>query len=179
MLVGFSQGGMDAQNLATELDVNDGWNESMRSKVTTVITFGSPTIASKPSNVAELHVQDTGDHVPGLVLIPPVPVPHPPFYDDLVQDATGRPSAYFYFERYLAQYIQQTLYIGTSGQPANDPSAAVNVVLGNHPNPDTYRVLADQVTYGTPGQFTNVKDAITRFQGTLMPPGGGGNGVTA
>jgi dienelactone hydrolase len=54
MLVGLSQGGMDAQNIAA----------SGRYHVTTLVTYGSPLIQSDIPGVAVLHLQASGDAVP-------------------------------------------------------------------------------------------------------------------
>ena len=55
MLVGYSQGGLDAQNLAS-------WNQfDGDAKVTTIVTFGSPITANP--NVVTLHIQDDEDEI--------------------------------------------------------------------------------------------------------------------
>lgn len=55
MLVGHSQGGMDAQNIAMQHD--NGF------KVTQVVTFGSPV--RQDLSVPAIHLQADGDHIPG------------------------------------------------------------------------------------------------------------------
>lgn len=55
MLVGFSQGGMDAQNIAA--------NASFRNQVTTVVTFASP-IVQQAGDYDYVHIWDQGDLVP-------------------------------------------------------------------------------------------------------------------
>lgn len=55
MLVGHSQGGMDAQNIA--MQQNNGFT------VTQVVTFGSPV--RDDLNVPAIHLQADGDHIPG------------------------------------------------------------------------------------------------------------------
>jgi pimeloyl-ACP methyl ester carboxylesterase len=54
MLVGYSQGGTDAQNIA--MQYNDF-------KVTQVVTFGSPV--RQDLDVPAVHLQANGDHIPG------------------------------------------------------------------------------------------------------------------
>lgn len=57
MLVGFSQGGMDAQNMAAKASFKD--------QVTTVVTFASP-IVQQPGAFDAVHLWDAGDMVPRL-----------------------------------------------------------------------------------------------------------------
>lgn len=54
LLVGYSQGGMDAQNLAF-------WN-ALGTPIAGVVTFGSPIIAANPF-VTTLHIQDSLDGI--------------------------------------------------------------------------------------------------------------------
>jgi uncharacterized protein with NAD-binding domain and iron-sulfur cluster len=61
MLVGFSQGGIDAQNLAFRSDPSMGWDNSL---VTAVVTFGAPITRPSPPGVATIHLQDWFDPVP-------------------------------------------------------------------------------------------------------------------
>lgn len=56
MLVGFSQGGMDAQNFAEKTNLN----------VTTVVTFGSPALYDPPSDYRIVMMGAVGDPVVGL-----------------------------------------------------------------------------------------------------------------
>ena len=57
MLVGFSQGGMDAQNIAAQAPFKD--------QVTTVVTFAAPIVAP-PGDHHAAHLWDAGDVVPHL-----------------------------------------------------------------------------------------------------------------
>lgn len=56
MLVGYSQGGLDAQNIAEKSNFN----------VTAVVTFGTPIIYDPPSRYSIIHIGALGDPVPGL-----------------------------------------------------------------------------------------------------------------
>lgn len=56
MLVGFSQGGMDAQNIAKKGLFN----------VTTVVTYGSPVLYNAPTNYRIVFLEAEGDPVPGI-----------------------------------------------------------------------------------------------------------------
>ena len=63
MLIGYSQGGIDAQNLA--------WRGNSQ-MVTTVITFGSPLLEGSRSDDVTLHIQDVFDEVVNLTAVHPV-----------------------------------------------------------------------------------------------------------
>jgi YVTN family beta-propeller protein len=156
MLVGYSQGGIDAQNLAAPntiinaaLLADPSFASTVRalpSLVTAVITYGSPITTTPSSGDAVLHVQDRFDAVPRLVL------PLGPLY--------------FGGLATLARIPFGTAYDGISGKfNVLDPT------FGTHSDPDTYRILGDQITNDHPTEFTNVEDAIDRFAGTLIKPG--------
>jgi VCBS repeat-containing protein len=66
MLVGYSKGGMTAQNYAAK-DSNDKYNGKYGGKVTTVITFASPLVKKANeygTNVDVLHLEAKNDYVP-------------------------------------------------------------------------------------------------------------------
>ena len=80
MLVGFSQGGMDAQNIGSDLK-SKGYN------VVAVITLASPVITSPSTSYHTLHMTPTGDKVgddPTLNTISPL---WPPFADSYHKQA--------------------------------------------------------------------------------------------
>jgi YVTN family beta-propeller protein len=178
MLVGYSQGGVDAQNLAAPNLLNPGnavmlaQNSSLLSTVialpslvSTVITYGSPITTTPFPGDAVLHVQDKNDTVPKSVL---------PF--DI---AYGQPPGHFALFAGLARFPYGTAEDGVSGTSHPD-----DLLFGVHGDQETYRILSDRITYDTSGKHQSVKDAITRFQGTLITPGtlsggGGGNGDIA
>lgn len=56
MLVGYSQGGLDAQNIAS----------TGRFNVTTVVTYGSPIITSPPEGYRIIHLEAYSDPIPGI-----------------------------------------------------------------------------------------------------------------
>lgn len=60
MLVGFSQGGMDAQNIAAKANFKE--------QITTVVTYASP-IVQKPGSYDYVHIWDHGDPAPHLTLL--------------------------------------------------------------------------------------------------------------
>lgn len=59
MLVGYSQGGMDAQNIA----------ESGRYDVSTVVTFGSPIVAPASTEYESIHFWDPRDNIARLTFM--------------------------------------------------------------------------------------------------------------
>lgn len=71
MLVGHSQGGIDAQNIAASGKLN----------VTEIVTFGSPV--RNDLNVSAIHLQDTYDPVPGTGIF------NPQMYSAQAQDGNG------------------------------------------------------------------------------------------
>ena len=161
MLVGYSQGGVDAQNLAAPNLLNPlnvvllldlellGTLAALPSLVSTVITFGSPITTSPSHGDAVLHVHDELDAVPRAVL----PL-------DL---AFLRPPGTFLWLHTQARILHHTLYTGMSGR-----FNLADIVFGTHGDPWTYRTLSHRFTNSTAGEFANVKDALDRFAGGLM-----------
>ena len=70
-LYGHSQGGITVSNIAADPAIQDRYN------ITTVLTAGSPTAgADIPDDVRALHLENTGDAVPGLDAAPTPTGPH-------------------------------------------------------------------------------------------------------
>ena len=70
-LYGHSQGGITVSNIAADPAIQDRYN------ITTVLTAGSPTAgADIPDDVHALHLENTGDAVPGLDAAPTPTGPH-------------------------------------------------------------------------------------------------------
>ena len=70
-LYGHSQGGITVSNVAADPSIQDRYN------ITTVLTAGAPTAgADIPNDVHALHVENTGDAVPGLDAVPTPTGPH-------------------------------------------------------------------------------------------------------
>ena len=70
-LYGHSQGGITVSNIAADPAIQGRYN------ITTVLTAGSPTAgADIPDNVHALHLENTGDAVPGLDAAPTPTGPH-------------------------------------------------------------------------------------------------------
>ena len=157
MLVGYSQGGLDAQNLAFW----NGWGgvtgAENRVPVTTVVTFGSPITASGITpGVSTLHIQDDLDEiVQGVtVLTSKSPLPWP------VKVVLAA--------RQAAAVLRGEIYSGR----------ADTAFPGVHFNPDTYRDLSLRFSQ-TPGdKFTEQKQNIDRFlDGQAIDPTGPNDSV--
>lgn len=70
-LYGHSQGGITVSNIAADPEIQDRYN------ITTVLTAGAPTAgADIPDDVHALHVENSGDAVPGLDGAPTPTGPH-------------------------------------------------------------------------------------------------------
>ena len=70
-LYGHSQGGITVSNIAADPAIQDRYN------ITTLLTAGSPTAgADIPDDVHALHLENTGDAVPGLDAAPTPTGPH-------------------------------------------------------------------------------------------------------
>ena len=70
-LYGHSQGGITVSNIAADPAIQDRYN------ITSVLTAGSPTAgADIPDDVRALHLENTGDAVPGLDAAPTPTGPH-------------------------------------------------------------------------------------------------------
>ena len=70
-LYGHSQGGITVSNIAADPAIQDRYN------ITSVLTAGSPTAgADIPDDVRALHLENTGDAVPGLDAVPTPTGPH-------------------------------------------------------------------------------------------------------
>ena len=70
-LYGHSQGGITVSNIAADPAIQDRYN------ITTLLTAGSPTAgADIPDDVRALHLENTGDAVPGLDAAPTPTGPH-------------------------------------------------------------------------------------------------------
>jgi pimeloyl-ACP methyl ester carboxylesterase len=169
MLVGYSQGGLDAQNLALWNALGGLTGQENRVPVTTVVTFGTPiTSAGITPGVTTLNIQDQLDEVvDGVnVITSKIPVP---WQVKLILAA-----------RAVAADLRGETY-----------SARGDVAIGVHFNPETYRYLAHQFDNTPSDQFADQKRNINQFlNGQLIDPsepndpgtlsgGGGGNGDIA
>lgn len=156
MLVGFSQGGMDAQNIAA----------SHRYNVTDLVTYGSPLTHRDQSDISTVHVRAKGDNVP-----------------DLPAQAlalAGRDIA-----GVIANRLGLIDGIGDK-VPVNEPwsGASRNIyettpctvapenpfdalLYGNHGVPETYEQAGMNFDGSSDRSFTDERRSIARFEGTV------------
>ncbi len=156
MVVGYSQGGMDAQNLAF-------WN-LFSAPVTTVVTFGSPIITADFDSKT-IHIQDTLDGIVGLEDTVTAALPLPPFLKVILQGIKA------------AADLRGQVYSQRSGTPVDSPLPW----FGVHSNFSTYATLSDWFWATPANQYADQKAAIGRFingelidqwpyTGTTAPP---------
>ncbi len=150
MLVGFSQGGMDAQNIAA----------SGRYHVTNVVTYGSPLTQPDNPSIATVHLQAKGDNVPGMG---PIGIG----IDNAINVAEhggliGGLQAVSDTSNYVARTSTPSDWIFES-----DPCIAPNGVLGNH-GETTYQDVAADFDKSTDPHFDAVKQSMQKFDGTII-----------
>jgi hypothetical protein len=146
LLVGYSQGGMDAQNIAF-------WN-ALETPVAGVLTFGSPIIAINPL-VTSLHIQDSLDGVVNLVQnVPAVALPINPVTLALLQGPLA------------SALLRGEVYAGRSGTPVESLSP---IGPGSvHSNQNTYRTLSEWFTDSPDSQYATQKTVVSRFLGGTL-----------
>jgi uncharacterized protein YukE len=158
MLVGFSQGGMDAQNIAAH-------SGDYGYKVTNLVTYGSPIIQPDNPNIGTVHMRATGDNVPGLgsggaatnAAI------------DIVTRPPGAGTA--------AALADSVGYVARTADPSdyvfeyNPDIPSKDQWLGNHAR-DTYLPVANAFDNSTDPRFTEVRDSMKKFDGTVTRTNG-------
>lgn len=122
MLVGYSQGGMDALNLA------DHYSDL----TTTVITFGAPINQSAQRSDSVVHIRDTRDPIPAL-----------------------SNTADYWVASWNGQVFKGSTRNGWG--------------MGLHGDKKTYLTLGRELDKSTDSKYLNIKSALTRFQGDIMP----------
>jgi hypothetical protein len=147
MLVGYSQGGMDAQTIAA----------TGRYHVTNLVTYGSPLTQADQSGITTLHLRAVGDNVPGMPsellggggngLGNQIPLDNP---------GSGPSHSIYTYDPKVSPLHQISL--------SNPVSLADAAFLGNH---------ADRSTYTEVGShFDNSSDprkaSIAAFQGDVV-----------
>lgn len=155
-LVGYSQGGMDAQALTAELPQEDsryGWDPAL---VTTVLDFATPLLSVESDGIDAVHVHERWDGVINAVNALPVPSRY-----TRVAEARGR------------------RFVASSGR-ITDPSAffsrnlltmlnkLINPLAGIHSDYLSYLILAHRLQDGDDPAYDGLKRALTRFQGDVV-----------
>ncbi len=157
MLVGFSQGGMDAQNIAA----------SGRYNVTNLVTYGSPLIQPDTPSIATVHLQAYGDKVPGMG---PIGIGIDDGAD-MVQKGglVGGAKAVGDTANYLARTSTQSNWI-YEADPSNAPAGSLGTELnplGNH-SVATYQNVANDFDKSTDPHFAAVKQSMQKYNGTIV-----------
>ena len=143
MLVGHSQGGMDAQNIASSGKYN----------VTTLMTYGTPIIQADNPKIATVHIRAEGD---------PVPVAGETAAA-AARTATNPLS-------WLSPVAAGAVYSAEAMAPRSD-----NVFTFDSPNDGAgfdvhkngYPAAAAGFDNSTDGRFTDVKQNMKKFEGTV------------
>ncbi len=144
MLVGLSQGGMDAQNIAASGKYN----------VTNLVTFGSPTIQADNPNIQTVHMHAKGDPVPpagnfgrGLgaafgnvaqgKYVPGIGL------GSFLVDAVSPPSSNFVYD--------------------SDPGLGLGMGVHDQGYPD----VAQSFDESSDARFTDVKESMKKYEGSV------------
>ena len=160
MLVGYSQGGIDAQNLAFWNSLHGATGSQNRVPVTTVVTFGSPVTTINPG-VTSIHIQDTADGVVRSVELAESRIPLP------------WSVKLFLLARKASALVRGEIYTGRAPTPIADDPFAV------HENYETYRYLSNKFWNTPSGEFNSQKENLGRFfGGHLIDPSDAG-GIVA
>ncbi len=146
MLVGFSQGGIDAQNLAFWNFLGGATGQQDRVPVSAVLTFGSPITVINPGS--SIHIQDTADEVVNYINVGEVGA--------LI--ALPAPLKIFLAARKATALARGEIYADRAPTPTDNP------LFGVHTNYETYRYLANEFWNSSSGH-EGQKDAIAPFFG--------------
>ncbi|WP_318624588.1 Ig-like domain-containing protein [Mycolicibacterium sp. D5.8-2] len=152
MLVGFSQGGIDGQNFASQWD-----RLGFGVQLSALVTFGSPI--TKNPNVPTLHIQDIDDEVVNTELLARLAatvqyVPMPSWLRINFAAAT------------VTAMARGQLYQG-----AADTDISVLDIFAVHGNRATYQQLASEMDARTGTDFAALGPVRTFFGGTALIPG--------
>ncbi|MUL78767.1 hypothetical protein [Mycolicibacterium sp. CBMA 226] len=147
MLVGFSQGGIDAQNLA---------EEEPQLHVTSVVMFAAPLVYTSPSNrFTQIDLVATDDPVPGLT---PLQQTGQQLHGHVYGPAI--PSDYWY---YKAQEIGVAInpFTGSAAKLKKE----VQLALAYHGDNQTYSSIG--YLFDQDGGYKNIKTSIANFSGAV------------
>lgn len=156
MLVGYSQGGLDAQNIAAYAAENPG---SLHADITTVITYASP-INHNTTNVGYdiVYLEEERDPVPIIL------TPESSFW--LISG---------YFIGYTDYYQQRRQEVQSAGQVFTRDSMVEKSGLDLHGDLTTYenigRDFDDYIPHSADDPIGNVQEDLLRFEGTVIPEG--------
>jgi WXG100 family type VII secretion target len=169
MLVGYSQGGMDAQNIAA----------AGKYHVTDLVTYGSPLTHADQSGINTVHVRATGDNVPDI----------PAELLALAKGPSGIPEATAIRLGLIdgigdkvpttEPWVGASSHIFETDPHTPIPSAFTNggvnmdnlkndVLGGNHGIQSTYETVGKDFDNSTDPKWVKAQDSIAKFQGEVV-----------
>jgi len=149
LLVGYSQGGMDAQNIAA--------NGYFKGQIKGIVTFGSP-MTQYDTTYPVVHLQDAGDLVPKTTeLLATGTAVSLPFLSPLVALGAGTQIAYHEYVNFGNTQAGNVYRIGSSYDGSGSDGLSI------HGNPQTYLEVARDFARDTDPNWAAVKDAIEPF----------------
>lgn len=154
MLVGYSQGGLDAQNIAA----------SGKYHVTTLVTYGSPLVQSDIPGVQAVHLRADGDAVPAVGGLARE-------VEDVV--LTSGPATVIPTGNPLVQAVTHAVVDAVTGQAPStanhfdaDPGLADRSPLNVHSH--GYPAVAHSFDNSTDPRWGPVKASMEKFQGVIV-----------
>ncbi len=159
MLVGYSQGGMDAQNIAA----------AGKYHVTDLVTYGSPLTHADQSGINTVHLRATGDNVPdmpaeGLALLRgPSGIPEAAAIRTGLIDGIGDKVPTTEPWAGASKHIFET---NPNVEASSNP--IFGVMIGNHGENGTYETVGAAFDKATDPKWRDAQDSISKFQGTVV-----------
>ncbi|EHB54943.1 40-residue YVTN family beta-propeller repeat protein [Mycolicibacterium rhodesiae JS60] len=167
LIVGYSQGGIDAQNFADiggswDLDTLETWEGFPESPITTIVTFGSP-IVDNP-DVVTLHIQDDWDEVVNAEALARYLSPVPPWLKARLAEPR------------LTALWEGQVFHADSPTSFNIFKVSFDLTklytwLQVHTDYNTYQWLSDEFSATPDDAYVVQKEALARFLGgTVVDP---------
>jgi pimeloyl-ACP methyl ester carboxylesterase len=156
MLVGYSQGGMDAQAMVADLpdiDAQYGWDPSA---VTTVITFATPILSSGRPGVDAVYIQDRWDGVINSVSALPT----------AARSAEAAERRGERFRQSSGEIAKASAFL--SWNPLTTINKLLNPFAGIHSDYHAYSILSHRFETTDASRFRGVKAGMVRFQGDVI-----------
>lgn len=151
MLVGFSQGGIDAQNIATKAG-------DLGFQVTNLVTYGSPIITPDLAGVQTVHLH--GQTAEGLD--DPVPA-----FGTVVRSANNDLPGVSLFTA-VAGLVKQEALPGNSVFESRSDVSTFDLYSTGINHTLLYPDVAQDFDNSTDPRFADVKASMTKFQGTVV-----------
>jgi len=159
MFVGFSQGGMEAQNIIA----------SGRYNATALVTYGSPLTHADASGVSTVHLRAEGDNTPNLPAEALALVTRNPLHAALLRaDLINGPGDRIPLLDPLSGE-SSTLFCSNPGVSPDWTGNAIDALLfGNHGQHAVYTDVGQDFDRSTDPRFTGQKTVMDKFQGTVV-----------